>query len=879
MARPNNEIENSFIPREFYIVEKNLIKPTHRSEREYKSECNGSSWETQIFPSLHPQKRQQVDYLRQTLRAMLRSVNASEKETHLVNYTITEWKVYSICFHELIRQVSTNCRDRAKFLSEIRKHVAIMIQRLSNQSLGLQNEISELKDQVELLKTMNQHLDDRFEEFKCQKHNQEGMLAAEAASREIERRHNPRRRSMWDKVGLLDDDYKYDFKLLDQTTIIKSQLRYHRYNAAARVIQRRFHVHQHEYFVRAVVRLKRQNDAAKTIQGLFRWHRDNARRFFQSLLARIIKQKQQRAFAILMIQKWVKKFRKHKAKHGVTAAMLRRSSAHTQGAANRVEDPKLRRSSTKTGQSLKYSTGMHRLTTFKTQLIASLPDSLKDLASVSTRSRSEMEQLVLAIEEIVYPLLKRYCILEEKAIRNSTREKEKAAAVVRMPTEPLNRRERSRRSILTKTRTFKRLDRSVDEFVSLQRHIREKSNISARTIKPVTWLKSIMNEIYQFVGQKHHESTVVLASAWNIPIQDLMRRFSLTLSIAEWKKACEQKVIEQLNPDLAKGVFKFFLQKFGIRQRVDQAVQDLIITLKSVKDTDCDLKTFSDFVSYERPSYDLSFYLFVRTRANELGGFIKSSKDGYVVDGIDIKIACRIGQELLRIDEQEAIVQTDGDYYQNEFQCYLPERVLEQFTALIGRLDQLATQHVSFHAFFQLLNRFAAEQDTRFRRFQWCRERFSLVDENQDEYITMQEFFQALSPIQPHIPNRTLSTSYNRALAATEAKQLGYRTFLSCVWHFIRSKSVLINTFEPEDHQFIDVALKWASGMEKKVQQYVISNHEVMDPIQMAKASNLLRLQMELEQEFLKTKCSTQDQSEATANVVRLFDEIQSLLL
>lgn len=148
------------IPREFFVFETNAVLAVSQfPPTQYQSRFSPrrSLWETVVFPALSPQTRQQVLFLQQAL-AKMRAALESSKGGHyggdesrmkqLVAYTQEEFRVYSLCFHELIRQIKCICREQSELLFEIREHYDAALSRLLEQISQLQALVDKQQQQI-----------------------------------------------------------------------------------------------------------------------------------------------------------------------------------------------------------------------------------------------------------------------------------------------------------------------------------------------------------------------------------------------------------------------------------------------------------------------------------------------------------------------------------------------------------------------------------------------------------------------------------------------------------------------------------------------------------------------------------------------------------
>lgn len=155
------------IPREFFVFETNAVLPVSQfppSQYQSRFSPRMSLWETVVFPALSPQTRQQVLFLQQTLAKMRAGLAGSvgdekraatglhhrdkERMAQLVAYTKEECRVYSLCFHELIRQIKCICREQSELLFEIRQHYDAALNFLIERISQLQTLVDKQQQQI-----------------------------------------------------------------------------------------------------------------------------------------------------------------------------------------------------------------------------------------------------------------------------------------------------------------------------------------------------------------------------------------------------------------------------------------------------------------------------------------------------------------------------------------------------------------------------------------------------------------------------------------------------------------------------------------------------------------------------------------------------------
>nr|CCA15162.1 conserved hypothetical protein [Albugo laibachii Nc14] len=149
----------SLIPRNFYLFETNSILPVHSyPEAQHQSTycVQQKQWRTLIFPALQPRTRQQVIHLQETLQKMIQNheESSSDPSSLRCERILAEYKVYQLCFHELIRQMHFHCREQGDLLFHIYRRYDEMLKHLID-SLAQQE-------------TMTQRLEQRLKDLQAQ---------------------------------------------------------------------------------------------------------------------------------------------------------------------------------------------------------------------------------------------------------------------------------------------------------------------------------------------------------------------------------------------------------------------------------------------------------------------------------------------------------------------------------------------------------------------------------------------------------------------------------------------------------------------------------------------------------------------------------------
>eukprot|EP00002_Diphylleia_rotans_P032820 TRINITY_DN6924_c0_g1_i1.p1 TRINITY_DN6924_c0_g1~~TRINITY_DN6924_c0_g1_i1.p1 ORF type:complete len:1556 (+),score=266.96 TRINITY_DN6924_c0_g1_i1:59-4726(+) len=126
---PRSSVLPTKIPKPFQIYEKSPLPPTDPNLN-YEYEAVAKLWKITIFPSNAPTTRQDVLMLEKWMDAMLERViiksddiTVVARETHLL---------YTICLHEIVRQVSIHCIERGQLIGKIWNRYCLLFEMYLN---------------------------------------------------------------------------------------------------------------------------------------------------------------------------------------------------------------------------------------------------------------------------------------------------------------------------------------------------------------------------------------------------------------------------------------------------------------------------------------------------------------------------------------------------------------------------------------------------------------------------------------------------------------------------------------------------------------------------------------------------------------------------
>ena len=120
-----------------------------------------------VFPSLKPTSRNEVVQLKHTMDALLKRVGADiidqkgPTQLHnLLEIIKQEQDIYNIVFHEIIRQVTVECKDRGEILAKLRERYANLLSRVPR-------EIKSLHEEVIAQRALDRRLTEELMQFKA----------------------------------------------------------------------------------------------------------------------------------------------------------------------------------------------------------------------------------------------------------------------------------------------------------------------------------------------------------------------------------------------------------------------------------------------------------------------------------------------------------------------------------------------------------------------------------------------------------------------------------------------------------------------------------------------------------------------------------------
>ncbi|KAM9324756.1 axonemal dynein light chain domain-containing protein 1 [Gastrophryne carolinensis] len=148
--KTEKDLENSIIPKEYYIVKNKGVLGLEYYEDKYTTLLEDDEKKLRLFPSLKPSGRAEVIQLMKVMDSMLKDAGLDDKDIklegptqihNLLELLKTEQNIYNIVFHELIRQVSVECAERGELLAKLRQRYVMLLDKVPRQVLSLYNDL------------------------------------------------------------------------------------------------------------------------------------------------------------------------------------------------------------------------------------------------------------------------------------------------------------------------------------------------------------------------------------------------------------------------------------------------------------------------------------------------------------------------------------------------------------------------------------------------------------------------------------------------------------------------------------------------------------------------------------------------------------------
>ncbi|XP_060796644.1 axonemal dynein light chain domain-containing protein 1, partial [Neoarius graeffei] len=139
----------TLIPEEYHIMTNKGVKALQCYDDNFTVLLEDEQKRLKIFPSMRPSGRLEAVQLMRVMDDMLEKagVNQEFEEVKgvsqiqgLLELVRVEQNIYNIVFHELIRQVSVECRERGQLLAKLRHRYVSLLDRIPRQLISLHTE-------------------------------------------------------------------------------------------------------------------------------------------------------------------------------------------------------------------------------------------------------------------------------------------------------------------------------------------------------------------------------------------------------------------------------------------------------------------------------------------------------------------------------------------------------------------------------------------------------------------------------------------------------------------------------------------------------------------------------------------------------------------
>ncbi|PRP81719.1 hypothetical protein PROFUN_10819 [Planoprotostelium fungivorum] len=116
-SKSAQRVPTTLIPEKYHMIEKSISPPFGGEDEGLAYNETERMWETKIFPSSKPTGRREVVLLDNWLNQQLQE--NVEKNPDPLESVKEAQNLYSVCFHEIIRQVWVNCAERGQLMEKI----------------------------------------------------------------------------------------------------------------------------------------------------------------------------------------------------------------------------------------------------------------------------------------------------------------------------------------------------------------------------------------------------------------------------------------------------------------------------------------------------------------------------------------------------------------------------------------------------------------------------------------------------------------------------------------------------------------------------------------------------------------------------------------
>ena len=124
-----SQIPPSVIPPQHYLVESSPVPPPEVDKYAVEYDSEAKLWHTTVFPALRPSGRRDVLLLERWLNTMLESQRLDNMGPIEVLSQVQD--IFSMCFNEIVRQVSVHCVERGRLMHAIWSRYCELFEHLS----------------------------------------------------------------------------------------------------------------------------------------------------------------------------------------------------------------------------------------------------------------------------------------------------------------------------------------------------------------------------------------------------------------------------------------------------------------------------------------------------------------------------------------------------------------------------------------------------------------------------------------------------------------------------------------------------------------------------------------------------------------------------
>lgn len=145
---PDIILPETIVPQEFRLIKNVGVAPIDVHDDKHTTITEEHLNHMTVFPSLKPVGRAQVLKLRHTMDALLERLTIEDNDLrgqtqlqNLLELIKEEQNIYNIIFHEIIRQVTVECKERGELLSRLRERYSSLLSRVPRQIKSLHEEL------------------------------------------------------------------------------------------------------------------------------------------------------------------------------------------------------------------------------------------------------------------------------------------------------------------------------------------------------------------------------------------------------------------------------------------------------------------------------------------------------------------------------------------------------------------------------------------------------------------------------------------------------------------------------------------------------------------------------------------------------------------